>query len=211
MRTIDWRANQLADLLAKKGAITTDNRTAITARIANAKTALVHHAAILGTTTFAANNVKRIVTQADGSTRTKILRESSALEWRRGPATCKKRKMIAAKQSVAIPAASGAFKMNVSAKALRTARLIRSSKAVELGKKKTLCELVTDMAHAVRPREAAANDGCSDTERLQLLRARVLAKAPRITAVKGAVTVAFDEPQPKRYRLRGKTRTLESV
>ena len=69
-------------------------------RIENGKAALLHHAAVLGMTTSAANNVKRIAVQANGTTRTKILRDSTALEWRRGPITKEKPKKILKKANV---------------------------------------------------------------------------------------------------------------
>ena len=62
----EWRANAIADRLAKKGA--PDNLAAVVVeeRIATAKKAVMHHAAVLGTVTYTANHWPTTVIGRDG-------------------------------------------------------------------------------------------------------------------------------------------------
>ena len=208
--SVDWRANQLADLLAKKGAITSSDRDASTKRIATARAALLHHAAVLGMTTHAANNHKVSVTQADGTVCMKLLRDSSSLV-RKSRAEAKPKTAAKGKTVEKRPAAASAstlINVNASDRALKTARLIKASKAVGVKSKIELNRLVKDIAENVKPRAAAANDGYSAAERLRLLRERILAKRPR--AVEVDADCGATENLHIRRRLRVKTRTPES-
>ena len=65
--SIDWRANRLADAVAKAAARSTAPSRETLSAIVDARATLLHEAAILGTVTAAANNVRDVVTNADGS------------------------------------------------------------------------------------------------------------------------------------------------
>ena len=80
VRVAEWRANQLADSLAKRGAETSAFRSEVSGLIADAKLALQCSAAQLGIVTHAANNHKEQVVLADGSSKCVCVckRDSSA-------------------------------------------------------------------------------------------------------------------------------------
>ena len=73
----EWRANALADALAKHGAPDCTVAQEVCALIQSAGAALQHSAAILGAATRAANNRRIEEKQEDGSTRVTILRDAS--------------------------------------------------------------------------------------------------------------------------------------
>ena len=79
LSTAEWRANNLADRLAKNGAASTQLTIAADAAIKAAGDALLQAAARLGTVTHAANNYKTIVVREDGTTVTHVARDSSAI------------------------------------------------------------------------------------------------------------------------------------
>ena len=79
MTPIDWRANQLADILAKAAAPEDVDRKQARTFIETAQEALVHCAATLGAVTYAANNSPEVVQLAGGTTSTVMRRDSSSL------------------------------------------------------------------------------------------------------------------------------------
>ena len=79
MTPIDWRANQLADILAKAAAPEDLGRRQARKFIETAQDALVHSAVTLGAVTCAANNSPEVVQLAGGATSTVMRRDSSSL------------------------------------------------------------------------------------------------------------------------------------
>ena len=102
--------------------------------------------------------------------------------------------------------------MPISEKALRTARLIKASKAVGTGARVKLTELVQDKASLVQPRPAAANDGRGAEQRLKELKERILAKRPRVEQTP-AVASSSDMPAATsvKRRLRQKTKDADAM
>ena len=76
---VDWRANQLADALAKDAAVDDPGRRAAAKYINSSKRALLHHAVVLGMTTHAANNHEVIREDAAGMMKKVLLRDSTPL------------------------------------------------------------------------------------------------------------------------------------
>lgn len=76
----EWRANQLADKLAKRGAASSDIRDACEAIIKQAGNALNYHAAQLGIVTKAANMHRVDFTDKHGKLRHKFTRDSSTID-----------------------------------------------------------------------------------------------------------------------------------
>ena len=79
LTTAEWRANDLADKLAKKGAASTPLRAQADATISAAGEALLQSAARLGVVTHAANCHTTDVTLANGATGVHIARDSTAM------------------------------------------------------------------------------------------------------------------------------------
>ena len=79
----EWRANQLADCLAKSAAHESPERTAAAKGIHAAQQVLLHAASQLGCVTLAANNHEVCVTKADGTTCTVTRRDATAPSARR--------------------------------------------------------------------------------------------------------------------------------
>ena len=79
MSPTDWRANQLADIMAKSAAAEDPRRVQAKRAIDSAQAALVHSAVALGALTYAANNVPEVVQCSGGSTKTLLRRDSTAL------------------------------------------------------------------------------------------------------------------------------------
>ena len=75
---VDWRANRLVDILAKKGTAAHVPNDDVVALLKSATVLTRHLAAQLGETTFIANNFKSEVQLEDGSWMTKVLRDSMA-------------------------------------------------------------------------------------------------------------------------------------
>jgi hypothetical protein len=73
---IDWRANQLADALAKKAAPNDETVQRISKLFSTACEAAQYELALLGIVTHASNNWKTAVTMADGTTKTIIKRDA---------------------------------------------------------------------------------------------------------------------------------------
>jgi len=78
VQVTEWRANQLADALAKLGAGSSEYRAKVGQLIADARTALQCSAARLGEVTRAANNHREQVACADGSLKWVTRRDSAA-------------------------------------------------------------------------------------------------------------------------------------
>ena len=78
LTTAEWRANQLADSLAKKGAYVSEVRVEADKLIKDAGNALVQSAARLGVVTLAANSKVINFAKPDGSIGQLVKRESSA-------------------------------------------------------------------------------------------------------------------------------------
>ena len=86
----EWRANQLADKLAKQGAQESPLSVRIDRTVKLAQDAILHAAAQLGCVTLAANSYRQSVWKADGTCCTVTRRDSSeAVAKVRG---CRKRK-----------------------------------------------------------------------------------------------------------------------
>ena len=123
-------------------------------------------------------------------------------------------KVAKAKSAKGIPTPAPApslLKLDASERAIRTARLIKASKAIETKRKSELKTLVSERATSSQPRAAAANDGFSAAERIAHLRERILAKRPRSpeqSAQADGGEVAANS-LPARKRLREKTRDPE--
>ena len=80
MTAIDWRANQLADWLAKDAAPEGFARKMARTVIESAQEALVYSAATLGAVTYAANNTPEVVQRTGGTTSTVMRRDSTSLQ-----------------------------------------------------------------------------------------------------------------------------------
>ena len=194
---------------AKKGALTTSDRDATAKRIADARAALLHHASVLGMTTHAANNVKISSTLPNGTVKTKILRDSSSINLKRHQVAEKPVKVKVVKP--ALVSEVKPLRMDIYEKALRTARLIKASKAVGTGARTKLTELVQGKALEVQPRPAAANDCRSAEQRLKELKERILAKRPRVEQTPAAASSSAMQTAPSiKRRLRQKTRDADA-
>jgi hypothetical protein len=79
MTPVDWRANQLADILAKAAAPEDVSRVQAKRFIETAQEALVHSAVRLGAVTYAANNFPEVVQVSGGTTSTIMRRDSTSL------------------------------------------------------------------------------------------------------------------------------------
>ena len=77
--TSEWRANQLADKLAKGGAGTSSLRDDADKAIKEAGNALCHHGAQLGMVTRAANKHKEEFTDRNGKPAFRYLRDSTTV------------------------------------------------------------------------------------------------------------------------------------
>ena len=77
MQAWEWRANALADALAKCGALECMIAKETCELMQSAGAALQHGAALLGAATHAANNWRIGTTLADGSTEVTILRDTT--------------------------------------------------------------------------------------------------------------------------------------
>jgi hypothetical protein len=74
--TLDWRANRLADALAKMGAPVSSMAQSIVRLFSTACEAAQYECALLGVVTNAANNCKTVITLADGTSKTIIKRDA---------------------------------------------------------------------------------------------------------------------------------------
>ena len=76
---IDWRANQIADALAKQAAATCQTRVKAEQMIEAAEEAVEFYGAMLGRLAHLANNCPGTVTHADGTTKAILMRDSTSL------------------------------------------------------------------------------------------------------------------------------------
>ena len=83
MSVVDWRANGLADGLAKQAATSRQAPMAITRLLASGRAATRHAAALLGWVTHSANNLVVTSTLPDGSTVKKVCRDAQQLQYTR--------------------------------------------------------------------------------------------------------------------------------
>jgi hypothetical protein len=106
--TAEWRANQLADILAKKGARSSNLRDSSDKMIRRATCAMRQSAATLGIVTLAANNHVTQRLRGDGSTYSHIARDSSQMpkvERAKKTITAEQREAKLSSASIAPPAA----------------------------------------------------------------------------------------------------------
>ena len=86
---VDWRANRLVDLLAKKAAAETRVSAHALRLVADAADAVRYWMAKLGAVTHAANHFKLVTCLPDGTTTTTVKRDSAPQKPRRGcPRSC---------------------------------------------------------------------------------------------------------------------------
>ena len=168
--TAEWRANQLADVLAKKGAASTPLRTEVDKAIKDAGNALLQSAARLGVVSHAANNHHVEFVKADGSKGHLTKRDSAAV-----PPAVAKAKAARDEAKAAAPVAPllpGPALLKASPLAPTTqlqAKRERKSRAAELRSSEAaavLCATLAQAAASSRPPTYTA------TERLAALRAR---------------------------------------
>ena len=177
---IDWRANQLADVLAKEAAKDDPRRRAAAKYISNAKRALLHHAAILGMATYEANDHKIDRESIDGSIKEVIVRDSTSLpanakRTRRLPAGIK-RKAAASNDEPATAIASNLLPTCVhgSTRAAEKASCKRAkTAAARTAERSILSSVINDTAQRLlRPVSTTSAD-----VRLAALRERIRARA----------------------------------
>jgi len=77
LTAIDWRANRLVDVLAKTAAADLQASKDTLALLSSAEAAAGHATALLGVVTHAANNFKEVVVSEDGTSTTRVLRDST--------------------------------------------------------------------------------------------------------------------------------------
>ena len=78
LSTVDWRANRLADALAKQAAASRQGKLDVLRMLHSGKVAVRHAAALLGQVTHASNNHRVVTLAADGSQHVTILRDSQS-------------------------------------------------------------------------------------------------------------------------------------
>ena len=104
----EWRANQLADKLANRGAGVSDLHNASDRVIKEAGKALCHHGAQLGMVTRAANKHRVDFTDKHGKPGHKYLRDSTTVEWKTKQQSKVPAAAAAAASVAAVPAAVAA-------------------------------------------------------------------------------------------------------
>ena len=178
----DWRANQLADVLAKSAAVDDPGRRAAAMYIGTSKRALLHHAVILGMATHGANN--HLASRADehGNVRSVTLRDSTSLppnarRTRRAPAGIKRKRKEAAcvdeLNDPAVVASIPKHMLGITRTAERASAKRARAAAAKEQERCILTRVVADAAQRLqRPAHAA-----SASERLAALRERVRLRA----------------------------------
>ena len=166
LTNVDWRANRLVDKLAKMAASELQCPKSTAELLASAEAASAHAACLLGMVTFAANNCVEVVINEDGTTSSKVVRDSQDKpKFERtssAPPTV-------ARSTAAPPSALQAAGVRAwRPPSARTAAMRQhSDEAREL-----LTRRVQDIGAALRERTTEA----SGSQRLSELRARVLAR-----------------------------------
>ena len=166
----EWRANDLADKLAKKGAMSSPLRVAADKVIKTAGASLVQVAARLGTVTLAANQHKVEFTKPDGLPGWRFDRDSSPMPVFAARERLAKLELAAAKPVPAVqakparPAAEPLVERTAQQRSLEERR--RRSKAEALSRASQVAYLVAEAASSSCPQPLSAND------RLAALRVR---------------------------------------
>ena len=178
----DWRANQLADVLAKAAAVDDPRRRAAARFIDTSKRALLHHAVILGMATHGANNHLASHIDEDGNIKNVTLRDSTSLpanarRTRRAPAGIKRKRKEAACEDELAGQAAGAsvprHLLGITRTAERASTKRARAAAANAHEKSILASVVADTAQRLqRPANAT-----SAAERLAALRVRVRLRA----------------------------------
>ena len=170
---IDWRANQLADVLAKHGALSSLDRRRAATTIEVAGQALLHHAALLGQVTHLANNCPKAVVMDGGQTKQVFERDStSAPKYKKTAARTNSRTPTPQPRQASPAAPSPPDLRPVSASGLRAAAARRRAKQRATDDKCIVDRLVTETAA-----RSSRNAGPSAGHRLEALRMRVRAKS----------------------------------
>ena len=178
----DWRANQLADALAKAAAVDDPGRRNAARYIDVSKRALLHHAVILGMATHGANNCPAFSTDERGNIKNVTLRDSTSLpkgarRTVRTPAGIKrKRKEVLKDEELASSAAADSLPklfVEVPRAAERASAKRVKAAAARTHERSILANVVADTAQRLQAPAHAA----SATERLTALRERVRARA----------------------------------
>ena len=76
LTAVEWRANRLADALAKQAALTRKAPVAVIQTLKSARAVVRHSAALLGQVTHAANNHRVVGWRPDGTAEVKVMRDS---------------------------------------------------------------------------------------------------------------------------------------
>ena len=170
---LDWRANRLVDGLAKAAAARRQPPLAVTRVLKWGREAVVHAAQLLGRVTHQANNHKVLEVGPDGVQATRTYRDSAD-----APRT-KPCRRTAAKPAAAAPAAKPVLREVVpwqpsnGPSGLRARRTPRAHSASAFDRQH-LQRRVQEIGDALRAPDGRA----AAADRLQALRARVLARAP---------------------------------
>ena len=125
---VDWRANQLADILAKAAAPEDAARKIAKRVIDTAQEALVHSAVRLGAVTYAANNSPEVLQLTGGTTSTVMRRDSTSLPQRSNSAKTERKLASKRKRKEPPPVCSPSW-VSTSAQAVVSARTWRQSKS----------------------------------------------------------------------------------
>ena len=195
LSVVDWRANQLCDKLAKRAAAKTAARDRAMAELEDAKEALLHHGAILGRATHAANNCMRNVQLADGRYKLVSCRDTTALDYIARRGNCKRRVSADEDASQQLPSkrmkgadgtAAAAAAANIASADGNSSWHCRAADALETRRRKAvlrrraaaeqLAECVRAKLQRLQPTCSAGGGTPSAAQRLAALRARVLAK-----------------------------------
>ena len=171
LTTAEWRANQLADALAKKGACNSDFRVAADKAIKQAGSALLQSAAKLGVGTMAANAHATVQRKADGSEVTVTRRDSTQL-----PIAVAKARKIAREKAATTPATPGKTVVAAPAAAplapLTFAQQRAQRHRLELAGRRADEARITQAA-AIATAATAAPQQTSAAERMAALRRRI--------------------------------------
>ena len=177
--TVDWRANQLADALAKEAALDDPRRRAAARYISNAEKALLHHAVLVGLATHEANNHRVVQVCSGGMQKEVLLRDSTSLpagarRAQKLPAGIKRKRKTAAADYdetaatlASCPLPDGALAPTRSAERASCKRACTA--AAKKADGRILADLVSQNACRLRPPASAT----SSAERLSALRERI--------------------------------------
>ena len=178
--TVDWRANQLADALAKLAAGEDPTRVLASSQITDAQRALVHHAATLGMVTFAANNHPVSRELPGGCVKVFSERDSTSLPagWTRKQRTAvgvKRKRQSSSRTAAWLSPRPLALVRCLPAPALRAAQRRARTLAASKTAKDKLAAAVQRTAAALSP----PADAMAASERMRALRERIALRASR--------------------------------